>query len=181
MGIALVRPFLDHGPRPAGVKVNLIVLHATAGSSLRGAIDTLRKRGLGYHYLIDKAGVIHKGAPYTRRTGHAGNSYGPNEEARGVSRKQDGEGKFVAGCGVNDTSIGISFVNRNDGRDPYTAKQQAAVRELIEVLKAECDDLEWVSTHALVSPGRKSDPLGFDLDALAHDVGLKAWRYGARR
>ena len=34
-----------------------VVLHATGGSSLSGAVSTLIARGLSYHYIIDKVGT----------------------------------------------------------------------------------------------------------------------------
>lgn len=172
----LIRPWFAHRRRPSGQAIELIVLHATAGATLAGAVATLRERGLGYHYLIDKSGAVYKGCPVLAQTGHAGNSYGPREADAGVDRKQNRKGEFNAKCSVNPYSLGISFVNLNDGVDPYTAAQERAVRDLIVALKAVLPELSALTTHAIVSPRRKNDPLGFDVDALARDVGLAVWR-----
>ena len=154
----------------------MIVLHATAGSSLSGAIQALRQRELSYHYLIEKSGQITKAVNYGREAFHAGNSFGPEEELDGITKRQifkRGVGWiFAAGTSVNAYSIGISFVNLNDGKDPYTAAQIDACRELIATLKAALP-LKWLTTHFAVSPGRKSDPKSFRCATVAN--GLKMW------
>lgn len=161
------------------VPISLVVMHSTAGSSLAGAISTLRQKGYGYHYLIDKDGTVWKGAPYSRSVGHAGNSYGPREESKRVSRRQDSHSNFVAGCSVNGYSIGISFVNENNGKVPITQVQLNSAEELVKELKAALPKLEWITTHAIVSPHRKTDPRLFGLNSFAKQVGLNPWRMGA--
>ena len=49
----------------------MLVLHHTAGGTLSGAVSTLKKRGLGYHYLVDKDGTIYEYVPPHRRCSHA--------------------------------------------------------------------------------------------------------------
>lgn len=190
MRIKSIEPPLAHRPRPAGTKISLIVMHATAGvehpdSSVQNAVDTLRERGLAYHYLIAKDGSIYKCCPSLAQAGHAGSSYGPEEARAGVSPKQHtgrkGGGKawhFVAGCSVNAYSVGISLVNRNDGFDPYPAAQIRAALELVAQLKAAIPTICWITAHFAVSPHRKDDPRGpgFDLDEFAAACGLAAWR-----
>jgi N-acetylmuramoyl-L-alanine amidase len=136
-----------------------IVLHATAGSSLGGALSTLRLRGLSYHYLIEKNGEVTKCAPSSRVAFHAGKSEGPE------------------GSNVNDYSIGISFVNLNDGKDPITYDQEQAAKLLVLDLENHFP-LSWVTTHYAISPGRKTDPKPFNsarLTAFAKAVGLNAF------
>lgn len=176
MNIRIIRPYFAHRRRPGHAVVSLVVLHATAGSTLDGAVTTLRERGLGYHYLIDKDGTIWKGCHVMSRTGHAGNSYGPNEAAAGLQRVQNLRHEFIEDCSVNYYSIGISFVNENDGQHPYTEAQEQAVRNLIRELRAALPSLRWLTTHAIVSPGRKTDPRGFDVNSLGKDVGMNIWR-----
>ncbi|MCW5943136.1 MAG: N-acetylmuramoyl-L-alanine amidase [Fimbriimonadaceae bacterium] len=182
-----ITPNLAHRTRPAGTVVDTIVLHATAGGTLAGAVKALRDKGLGYHYLIDKKGVVHKGCPAAMETFHAGSSYGPHEAAAGVSRLQYAYSqknvqlgrvaKFVAGCSVNAYTIGISFVNLNDGVDKYTTAQVEACAELIPLLKVQFPSLVHLTAHFEVSPKRKTDPIKFDLDAMAARVGLTVWRF----
>ena len=185
MNIVALKPPLNHRPRPKSTVVDTIVLHATAGSSLAGAIETLRERHLGYHYLIEKDGTITKALPNKRQTGHAGNSYGPHEEATGVTRKQvfvKGKGwMYVADSSVNSYSIGISFVNLNDGSDPFTTEQFEACRELIGELRTAMPELKFITTHYGVSHRRKSDPMGFDILRLSDAVGLTPWKVSEAR
>ncbi|MFN8220599.1 MAG: peptidoglycan recognition family protein [Fimbriimonadales bacterium] len=176
MMIRRIQPYLNHRPRPAGTEITMVVLHATAGSTLAGAVETLRERGFGYHFLIDKDGLVRKACPFLAETSHAGNSYGPNEAERGLSRVQNAKHEFESGTSVNRYTIGISFVNENDGQHAYTAEQEASVRELIAILREAVPSLKWLTTHAIVSPGRKNDPLAYDADRLAQDVGLRLWR-----
>lgn len=137
--------------------ISTVVLHATAGSSLSGALSALRQRELSYHYLIAKDGKITKAVPYTREAFHAGTSFGPE------------------GGSVNRYSIGISFVNRNDGIDPYTQEQLGACRELLKELKLFVPYLRWLTTHRAIAPTRKSDPRGLDLHLFTPDCGLEIW------
>ena len=132
-----------------------IVLHATAGGSLWGAISTLRLKGLSYHYLIAKDGTVTKCVPYTRVAFHAGKSFGPS------------------GSNVNGYSVGISFVNRNDGIDPYTIKQIDQCRLLIADLEAAIPTLKYLTTHYAISPKRKTDPKKFPCASVKN--GLTMW------
>ena len=159
------------------VPVSLIVMHSTAGSSLAGAVSTLRARGYGYHYLIDKDGSVWKGCPIARSVGHAGNSYGPREEERDVGRRQNSRAEFIAGCSVNGYSIGISFVNENNGRTPLSPAQVDSAINLVRAIHAVMPSVTHITTHAIVSPHRKTDPKMFDLERFALITGLKPWRY----
>lgn len=146
--------------RPRKQPCTTVVLHATAGSTLGGAISTLRLKGLSYHYLIEKDGAVTKCCPSSRVAYHAGKSIGPS------------------GKNVNDYSIGISFVNRNDGVDPITTDQELVTRILIRDLKA-AFPLKYVTTHWAISPGRKSDPVTMGPSVLKDfsiSVGLMDWR-----
>ena len=192
---------LKTNPRPTVgsnkvTNVGLVVMHCTAGNNVTGAIDTLRANGLAYHYLIsngkdrtgrykDEDGLIYKLCPLSERASHAGNSYGPREAGRGVSRLQDRHGNFLASPtpSVNDYSIGISFVNIDDGSVPITEAQYNAAVELIKSIngtkaKSFTFNLEYVTSHAKVSPIRKVDPVDFDMQQFAKDVNLPYWYWG---
>jgi N-acetylmuramoyl-L-alanine amidase len=142
--------------RPFTRTVDTVILHATAGGSASGAIRHLREIGFGYHYIIEKNGTVHKGCPASHMTFHAGASEGPS------------------GRSCNLYSIGIAFVNLNDGRDPYTAEQLAAARGIVRSITVQ-HPVRWITTHAIVSPGRKTDPRGFDLNAFGSSVSLQPW------
>lgn len=152
-----------HKARPQGVNVNTVVLHASAGGSLSGAVSTLRAKGYGYHYLIDKSGKVYKGAPATASVAHAGESVGPQ------------------GSSCNRYSIGVCLINLNDGKDPITLEQQLALRELIPLLKANMGEYKYLTTHYAITvkpdgSARKTDPRGVAVQHLANDVGLTPWK-----
>lgn len=182
-----IEPPLSSSKRNPAVKVEMIVMHSTAGGSLSGDITTLRKRGLAYHYLIDRDGKVYKCIPLSNKCSHAGSSYGPVEQRNGVSREQykytsanvkaGRVAKFVAGCTVNGYTVGISFCNRNDGKEEITAKQLASAEELVKAVLEQYPSIDKISCHYEVSPGRKSDPRLFDLDELAQKVGLTPWHF----
>ena len=146
-----------------------VVLHATAGSTLAGAVSTLRQKGYGYHFLVEKDGTVWKGAPYLRQVAHAGVSTGPR------------------GPGANRHSIGICWVNLNDGRDPITADQLESAAKLLLELREGIAGLRWLTTHWAITvkrdgSARKTDPRGVDVPRLAAFAGLEAWKpsYAAR-
>lgn len=72
--------------------IDSIIMHFTAGSTVEGAVDTLKKRRLSYHFIIDKDGTIYQLVNELQIAKHA----------KGV--REDGQR-------YNNTSIGISLVN----------------------------------------------------------------------
>ena len=147
-------------------KVNTIVLHWTAGSSVDSDIRTLKRKNYGYHFIIDKEGKINQGSPVNKNVGHAGNSYGPN------------------GPYTNGTSIGISFSMRGTkGNRDFNDKQITACKNLILDLKKSVPSLKYLTGHQWVSPGRKIDPYTFPFDSFIKlpdiaGAGLELWKTG---
>ena len=76
-----------------------IVLHYSAGSTLKSAVDTLREKGFSYHVLIDVDGEPYQSRPFTIRATHAGRS----------NWKESGD--VTNSNSLNEDSIGISFIN----------------------------------------------------------------------
>jgi N-acetyl-anhydromuramyl-L-alanine amidase AmpD len=185
MTITNCTPWMPHGDRPEGAQVDTVVLHATGhgrATSFDSVVRFMRRSAntnspVSYHVLINHNGNGVKGVPYAKRAFHAGNSYGPHEQAAGVSRAKNRKGEFSARCGVNGYSVGISFYNMNLGVEPYTAAQLRSACRVIEALKLQFPGLRWITTHAEVAPGRKTDPIAFDLDKFAGECGLWAWRF----
>ena len=85
--------------------VRRVIIHHTAGSTLSGALNALRDRGLSYHVIIDVDGTSQTLVPYDRVAFHAGNA--------------------------NDDSIGISLVGNMTTRQPYDA-QIATLQKLLK-------------------------------------------------
>ncbi len=155
--IEVLTPWLAHRPRRMGTNTNTVVVHATAGSNIEGAVSTLRKRGLSYHYIIGPSGKIVKCAPARQEAYHAGVSVGPQ------------------GASVNRYSIGVALVNLNDGKDPYDLAQMDALEWLLPQLRGMMDEYKFLTTHAAISWPRKSDPYKLDLRPVAGRVGLSFW------
>jgi N-acetylmuramoyl-L-alanine amidase len=146
-------PSPNQNARPPGATVTAVVVHATVGPTLQENVNwflTPRSQ-VSAHYLVDKDGSIVQMVEDTARAWHAGVS-----ELEGVR-------------GVNDFSVGIEIVNRNDGLDPYTDAQYASVAAIIRHLREQyaIPDSRIVSHEAVARPvGRKSDPKGFDFGRL---------------
>jgi N-acetyl-anhydromuramyl-L-alanine amidase AmpD len=154
--VKLLQRWLAHRGRKR--PCTTIVLHATAGRGVPGAVSTLIQRGLSYHYIIAKDGVITKCVPLSGEAYHAGKSSGPD------------------GASVNGYSVGISFANLNDGKDPYTMAQHLACEQLIASILTQMPSIKYLTTHKQVSWPRKTDPAKFDGRPMAQRLGLLYWR-----
>lgn len=121
--------------------VKLIVLHADAGGSDTGTLAWLKDKvsRVSYHVLIGRDGTAYRVVPDAKRAWHAGKSAWP-----GVGD-------------VNGESLGLAFANKHDGVEPLTAAQIATAKQVIADWQAAHGPLA-VVTHAMVSPGRKTDP-----------------------
>lgn len=146
----------NHNARPKGVAIDTLVLHADASPDAKSSISWIRspESKVSYHVLIDRDGSVYRFVDTARRAWHAGKSVFQGRE------------------NVNDFSIGLSFANRNDGKEPYTDLQYqvgaAVAAGWMRVHPA--ITLDRITTHAAISPGRKTDPLGFDLPRFLHHV-----------
>ena len=134
--------------RPSGTAVDTIVIHATVLDNLREVIDhfSSAQSRVSSHYTIDRDGTTISHVSEDARAWHAG-----------TSRMEDGREN------VNDFSIGIELVNRNDGIDPFPDQQIQALRDLLKDIISR-HPIRYILPHyACAEPrGRKSDPVGFD-------------------
>lgn len=71
-----------------------IVLHNTAGGSVKSSVDYLKSRGYGYHFIIDRDGAIYQTVPMNQKVFHAGSSNWRGRDS------------------LNGFSIGVCFANR---------------------------------------------------------------------
>ncbi len=126
-------------------------MHSTAGASAASSVAWLRRGDVmaSYHYIIERDGAITKCVPTGRQAWHAGKSYGWD------------------GANCNGYTVGIAFANRNDGVERVTAAQETAAEVLIRELMKYERSLRYISTHRLVSPGRKNDPRAWDFRKFA--------------
>jgi N-acetylmuramoyl-L-alanine amidase len=142
MSTRLTHPSPNFKARPAGTVIDTIVLHASAGKSDAGDVSWIAspQSGISYHVLVGRDGRVYRFVDPRHQAYHAGVS-----EFRGR--------KFC-----NRYSIGVAFANRHDGVEPLTKPQMDAMRTVLRELCA-AYPIKHITTHAAVSPGRKTDPL----------------------
>jgi N-acetylmuramoyl-L-alanine amidase len=143
--IVVSRPSPNHGPRPEGERVELLVLHytgmPTAGDALARLTDPAS--GVSAHYTVDEDGTVYAHVAEERRAWHAGVS-----QWRGRSD-------------VNSRSVGVEIVNPGHefGYRPFPAVQMEAVAELCRgILARHRLAPRAVVAHSDVAPSRKQDP-----------------------
>ncbi len=155
------RPSPNHGPRPDGARVELLILHYTGMPTAEHALARLCDPAaqVSAHYTVDEDGTVYDHVPEDRRAWHAG-----------VSRWR--------GLGdVNSRSIGVEIVNPGHefGYRPFPAVQMAAVVRLCRgIVDRHGIAAADVLGHSDVAPARKEDPGElFDWPGLAaQGVGL---------
>jgi N-acetyl-anhydromuramyl-L-alanine amidase AmpD len=153
----------------------LIVLHATAGATARSSIDHLRGVGLSYHYIIardakdssksvnaeDTEPVIFHCVPNIGHAFHVGSTI-----------------PAPGGLRINRSSIGISLANiqRRTNPEPYPDRQITALDELLAHLKSTVPSLQFLTTHAIVQPWNRADPLNIVGEQVAATHGYEFFR-----
>ena len=152
-------PSPHHDARPAGMGVDLIVLHAISlppgefamehvEALFTGSLDTsahpsfpsLEGMRVAAHFVVDRNGHITQFVPIGQRAWHAGVSIWQGREH------------------CNDYSIGIEMIG--DKQTPFTTKQYREAARLCRALMLRFVDVtaEGIVGHQDVAPGRKWDP-----------------------
>lgn len=139
-----------HAPRTQ--PVTAIVLHADASAKIEATLNWLRDPDskVSYHVVVSRTGAVFSVVHPDEKAYHAGES-----ELDGV--------KYL-----NGFSIGVSLSNKNDGKEPYPSIQVASAVRVCELFCRHYGiPVARIVTHAQVAtpPGRKTDPLGLDLEA----------------
>lgn len=147
-----------------------IVLHATAGATGRSSVDYLRSVGLSYHYIIARDGkdtsnssnadgtppIVYACVPLSNRAAHVGSNIPfPNSGGRIANR-----------C-----AIGVSLANRQNG-EAYTQPQLDALSSVIASIVGAVPTIKVLTTHAVIQPWNRRDPIGVDGQTLAAQHGL---------
>lgn len=145
-----------------------VILHHTAGGRI-GSESYLQQKGLGYHFMIDREGIVYSYNPVTDVVGHASRA--------------------------NHGYIGVAYVSGGPLGPTSEAQIQASI-ELLSTLAEENDSIVKVSNHATIDKivakrGWKSDPQyngekveqndfkikNNELDRVAKETGLQAIKY----
>lgn len=159
------RPSPNHGPRPTGAAVDMLVLHYTGMASAAAALERLcdPRAEVSAHYLIDEFGLVYRLVPEERRAWHAGVACWAGERD------------------VNGRSIGIELANPGHdlGYPDFPPAQMDALIALARgILLRHPIPPQRVLGHCDVAPRRKMDPgEKFDWPALAR-AGIGLWPDG---
>jgi AmpD protein len=128
------------------MEIDAIVLHADSAPRIKQSLDWIRSREsrVSYHFLIGRLGDVYECVSPEKRAWHAGVS------------------TFKGRNNVNDFSIGVSFGNKQDGKEPFTEAQYLKGAELVRELMDRFPHitLDRITTHRTIAPTRKTDPEG---------------------
>lgn len=139
------RPSPNHGPRPAGARIDILLLHYTGMRNRDEALARLCDPAaeVSAHYLIDEDGAAYRLVEEEARAWHAGVSH------------------WAGDRDVNSRSIGIELVNPGHefGYRPFPDAQIDALTALSrEILARHRIPPARVLAHSDVAPARKQDP-----------------------
>lgn len=139
------RPSPNHGPRAAGVPVDVLLLHYTGMPSADSAVAWLcdPRSQVSSHYFVFEDGRIAQLVPEDRRAWHAGVSH------------------WAGATDLNSASIGIEIANPGHrfGYRAFPPEQVAAVIALSrDILSRWPIPPERVLAHSDIAPSRKEDP-----------------------
>jgi len=155
----------NDGPRDPGTVVTHVVVHADASKKASSTVNWIEDDGsdVSYHSFTERDGDLHRFVEPWRRAWACGKS--------SIGGRSD----------VNDFSLSISLSNRNDSKEPYTELEyQVAAAEVASWFRLNGTtlhgvrfdlSLDRITTHAIISPGRKTDPgPQFDMVKFRHYV-----------
>ncbi len=152
----------NHGPRPSGCVIDMLILHYTGMPDAAGALERLcdPEARVSAHYLVDRDGTVTALVPEERRAWHAGVA------------------SWRGATDINDRSVGIELVNPGHQRGylPFPPEQMSVLVELCRgIISRHAIDPGHVLGHSDVAPARKSDPGElFDWRGLAR-AGIGWW------
>jgi N-acetylmuramoyl-L-alanine amidase len=135
----------NHGPRPAGKRVDMLLLHYTGMPSVAASLDRLcdPEAQVSAHYLVEEDGAVWRLVEEGRRAWHAG------------------QGFWAGETDINGVSIGIELANPGHewGYLPFPEAQVAALETLAhDILARHAIPSHRVLGHSDVAPQRKQDP-----------------------
>ncbi len=145
MGTMIERPSPNYDDRPAGVPIDMLVLHYTGMKTAADALDRMCDPAakVSAHYCIDEDGSITRLVPEDKRAWHAGKSFWRGE------------------TDINGRSIGVELVNPGHefGYRPFPEIQMTALILLASaVTRRHGIPARNVVGHSDIAPSRKRDP-----------------------
>ena len=125
---------------PRNQKISMVIIHCFA-LSCDEMIETLKKYGLGVHYIIDEKGKVISLVPEEMKTYHAGG------------------GRWRSFTDINDRSIGIELQHFDFGQTEYPKAQiEALTKLLFDIKKRYKISNRNIVGHSDSSPTTKPDP-----------------------
>ncbi len=163
-------PCPNHGPRPPGVPIDLLVLHAISlppgeyggpqvAQLFTNSLDCdahpyfagLRGLEVSAHFFIRRDGALWQFVSVERRAWHAGASH------------------FAGRDNCNDFSVGVELEGLEG--ETFEEAQYDSLGSLAQALVAQWP-IQSVQGHEHIAPGRKGDPgAGFDWRRLRDQLG----------
>jgi N-acetylmuramoyl-L-alanine amidase len=156
------RPSPNFDARPAGIAIDMVILHYTGMADVEAALTRLcdPTAQVSAHYLIDEDGAVTRLVADAQRAWHAGAA------------------SWRRATNINARSIGIELANPGHdlGYRLFPEAQMAALEALLlEIVARHRIPPERILGHADVAPMRKRDPgEKFDWARLAR-AGLGLW------
>ena len=164
----------NHGPRPDGAQIDLVVVHSISlppGQHGTGDIErlftnkldwdadpyfnTIRGIEVSSHFVIARSGTITQFVDCDRRAWHAGRSHWRARE------------------NCNDDSIGIELEGLEG--ESFTEAQYTALTKLCRDL-AQRYSIRFIAGHEHIAPGRKGDPgAGFEWQKMRNNLCDLGW------
>lgn len=157
-----------------------IVLHNTAGGSIQGSYEHLKKNNLGYHVLVDRSGEPLQCVDFDRAASHAGRSnwhgrdslngfslgvsaanYGPlSPQADGKFYNRGKNGKVVSRVLTAEQVTVARHPNGGGefGWENYPKEQIETMLEICKALLAKYTTIIDIVGHDDIAIGRKVDP-----------------------
>jgi N-acetylmuramoyl-L-alanine amidase len=135
----------NHGPRPEGVPVDILLIHYTGMPTGAEALERLcdARFQVSAHYLVEEDGTVFSLVPEDRRAWHAGAGYWRGDRD------------------INSRSIGVELVNPGHewGYRPFPDAQMTAFAALARgIMERHGISPHRVLAHSDVAPARKEDP-----------------------
>lgn len=166
----------NHGPRPAGTAISLVVLHSislppghyggreveqlftnTLDWDAHSYFQTIRGIEVSAHFFVRRGGRVLQFVSVERRAWHAGRSSWQGRD------------------NCNDYSVGIELEGLEG--ETFTDAQYRALSRLLAALRRVCP-IEAIAGHEHVAPGRKFDPgPGFDWRRLLALRAVRGWQH----
>ena len=133
------------------VGVRAVVIHATAGGSSAGAASVIFDGNASFHWLGPDEDEPQHGA-FVWATCHEARAAWHVRNGCSHPAIWDGRGR------INHWSLGIEVVNRQVRSDDFSDWQVEATAQIVRYAWAKYPNLRHVVSHAMLDPGRRSDP-----------------------